>query len=38
LVIRPDDQPSQLLVRRIEKLMKAPPPEGWQAVTVYDYK
>lgn len=38
LVLCPDDHPSQLLVRRIETFMKSPPPEGWQAVTVYDYK
>jgi len=38
LVLCPNDHPSQLLVRRIETFMKSPPPEGWQAVTVYDYK
>jgi len=38
LVRCPGDQPSQLLIHRIEKYMQSPPPEGWQGVTVYDYK
>jgi len=38
LVIYPGDRPSQLLIHRIETYMKSPPPEGWQGVTVYDYK
>jgi len=38
LVRCPGDQPSQLLIHRIERYMQAPPPEGWQGVTVYDYK
>lgn len=38
LVRCPGDHPSQLLIRRIETYMQTPPPEGWQGVTVYDYK
>jgi len=38
LVLKPDDPPCRLFIRRIEAFLQAAPPEDWDGTTVYDYK
>ena len=37
LKIHPADQPSQMFIQRTEAFLKAPPPDGWNGVTGFDY-